>query len=58
MFEIEIVGPCLVWKLKWGGGGEAYLPLPSGYAPVWGEFVDYICLRSQIERYIHLFTQL
>ena len=28
MFETETVGPFLVWKLKWGGGG-AWPPAPS-----------------------------
>ena len=32
MFETETVGPCLVWKLKWGGGHGPPAP-PSGYAP-------------------------
>ena len=32
--ETESGGPCLVWKLEWGGGGHG-LPGPtSGYAPV------------------------
>ena len=35
MFESETVGPCLVQKLKCGGGGgHAHpLPPPGGYAP-------------------------
>ena len=43
MFETETVGPCLVQKLKWRGGGVGWggrgewppcFPSPSGYAPV------------------------
>ena len=33
MFETETVGPCLVWKLKWGGGGDWPPWPPRGYAP-------------------------
>ena len=32
MFETETVGPWLVRKLSYGGGGMAPWP-PSGYAP-------------------------
>ena len=34
MFEIETVGLCLIWKLKWGGGGSLPLCPLSGCAPV------------------------
>ena len=34
MFDTETVGPYLVQKLKWGGGGGGWSPWPpSGYAP-------------------------
>ena len=36
MFETEIGGPCLVWKLKWEevlGGGHDHPGPHSGYAP-------------------------
>ena len=33
MLETENFGPCLVLKLKWGGGREGGPGFPSGYFP-------------------------
>ena len=33
MFEIEICGPCLLWKIKWGRGQHGPSGPPCGYAP-------------------------
>ena len=45
MFETETVGPCLVWKLKWGGGPWPSWP-PSSYAPGSSDFINKIEERS------------
>ena len=43
MFETETLGPCLVWKLKWGWPWPlAPPPLPNGYAPVLNEIIGVI----------------
>ena len=34
MFETETVRPCLVQKLKWGGGGGAWPPGPPVAMPL------------------------
>ena len=41
MFEIEIFGPCLVKKLKWGG--QSPPGHPSGYTPIWSTFIFFKC---------------
>ena len=62
MFEIETVGPCLVWKLKWWWGGHGPPDLPSGYTSAVGTTMGtklappYACLSVGYLEEIILFT--